>query len=176
MSTHAATLKEQAEENRGLRDQVDKLQAEEREESKEETDEESENEGETEDDEEEEKPDNETPHQPHRTYASAAGAPESIIIYPFQLQPLIRVIPDEYKGIIGNYSTSTESWDALNHTLDPKNDLYLIHPVSAVFNMIKVPSTTWKKNIPQCESRYTTITFKLSTISATDKAWQQGLK
>ena len=89
---------------------------------------------------------------------------------------LIQLVADEYKGIIRNHAISTEAWIVLKDRLDHKNVNSTIHPVSAVFDMIKDLSTTWNEHIAFYESRYTTITSKLSTITTTDKAWQKGLK
>jgi len=89
---------------------------------------------------------------------------------------LIQLVTDEYKGIIGNHESSKDAWDLLENTLDHKNVTSTIHPVSAVFDFKKDPSTTWNEHIAQYESRYTTVTSKLSTITTTDKAWQRGLK
>ncbi|KAF8456004.1 hypothetical protein BGX38DRAFT_1266881 [Terfezia claveryi] len=61
-------------------------------------------------------------------------------------------------------------------SLDHKNVTSTIHHVSSVFNFKKDPSATWNKCVAQFESLYTTVTFKLFTITTSDKEWQQGLK
>jgi len=77
------------------------------------------------------------------------------------LSLLIQMVSDEYKGLIGNNTSSASAWKILEDTLDRKSVTSTIYPVNQVFDMKKSDAKSWSEHIAEFESRWTSVNSKV---------------
>ena len=83
---------------------------------------------------------------------------------------LVRLVSDEYRGLIGGEASSAGAWKDLEDTLDRKNVTSTIHPVNAVFDMKKEESTSWTAHIAEFESKWTIVNTKVADSTRDSEA------